>query len=70
MRSLYPLQERTGQIFVVDVDMLLVLGRGVHPNFGPYIPAWTMLELTTGQQIVMSEDWVNTQEKLGNMVRL
>lgn len=70
MNRLFPIQERTGQIFIVDVDMLLVLGRGVHPNFGPYIPAWTMLELTTGQQIVMSEDWVNTQEKLGNMVRL
>lgn len=70
MNRLFPIQERTGQTFVVDVDVFLILGKGVHPDFGPYIPAWTMLELTSGKQIVMSEDWVSTQEKLGNMVRL
>ncbi len=69
MKRLIPIQERTGQTFVVDVDVFLILGRGTHPDFGPYIPAWDMLELTTGQQIIMSEDWVSTQEKMGNRVR-
>lgn len=67
-----PIKDRTGQVFVGDhgdPDVLLILGRGTHEH-GVYIPAWTMVDLVTHRQIVMSEDWVATQVKMGNIVGL
>lgn len=65
-----PIQERTSQLFVGDYGALLIIGPGIHPDYGPYIPSWKMVELDTLRQITMSEDWVSTQEKMGNIVRL
>lgn len=63
-----PIPERTGQTFVIDSDVLLVLGPGQHPEFGPFVPAWLLLDLQTGRTMIMSEDWVSTQAKMMNLV--
>jgi len=61
---------RTGQVFADDSDVLLVVGRGAYPHgrADEYVEAWTLISLENNQEYVMSEHWVDMQDRLGNRV--
>lgn len=61
------LQDRVGQLFVDESDVVLIVGLGVYPS-DPDALAWTLISLENGQLYILSEDWVNMQDMLGKRV--